>query len=214
VGSKPDTKRRIVNHLKRVDGATATELAEAFGVTSTAVRQHLDDLVGSGLVQPSEAVGNGGRGRPAARWRLADGAETLFPDRHGDLTVELIQSIREALGEEALDAVIGSRSARQRDLYAAELDQAGTAVSIRAGRLAEMRSAEGYMAQVTGNEDGSLTLVEHHCPICEAASVCQALCRDELETFQALFEGQATVTREQHLLAGDQRCVYRINPSA
>ena len=39
-----DAKRRIVERLKRVESATAPELAASFGLTDTAVRQHLEGL--------------------------------------------------------------------------------------------------------------------------------------------------------------------------
>ena len=183
-------------------------MAKQFEVTSTAVRQHLDDLETGGVVESSEPISRGGRGRPAVVWSLTPGARTLFPDRHADLTVELIDSIREALGDDGLDTVITTRSARQRAAYANALD--GTPVRLRASALAEMRTAEGYLAEIVDNDDGSLILVEHHCPICDAAAACQNLCRDELATFESLFDGQATVEREQHLLGGDKRCAYRI----
>ena len=205
-----EAKRRLVDHLKRSDGATAAELADALGVTSAAVRLHLDELSGSGLVVATEPVNAGGRGRPAARWVLTELARDLFPDRHADLTVELIDSIREALGDDGLDAVITTRSQRQRQTYRAALGE--TPVRIRAERLADLRSAEGYLAEVVDHDDGSLTLIEHHCPICDAATVCQGLCRDELAVFEDLFDGVATVVRDQHALSGDQRCSYRIRP--
>ena len=65
------------------------------------------------------------------------------------------------------------------------------------------------MAEVVG--DGyDLVLVEHHCPICTAAAACTSLCRSELEVFQYALGDEVTVRREQHVLAGDQRCAYRI----
>ena len=40
-----------------------------------------------------------------------------------------------------------------------------------------------------------------------------ALCSAELELFRKAVGPDATVAREQHLLDGGQRCVYRITPS-
>ncbi len=207
-----DPKRRIVDRLKRIDALTAAELAEEFSVSAAAIRQHLDQLESSGLVARTDPVEASGRGRPAVRFALTGLAAELFPDRHGDLTIELIESIRTAIGEPALDAVIAKRSERQRDAYRSALGE--TPVTLRAETLARLRSAEGYMAEVTEDPDGSLVLVEHHCPICDAAATCQALCRDELEVFADLFDGVATVERTAHLLDGDQRCAYRIRPIA
>lgn len=205
-----DPKRRIVDHLKRIEAASATELAKAFSVTGSAVRQQLDELASAGLVAASDPVSGGGRGRPAVRWALTPLARDLFPDRHADLTVDLIQAIREAVGEAGLDQVIAARSKRQRADYLEST--MGTPVSVRASKLAAIRSAEGYLAEAIDHPDGSIVLVEHHCPICEAATSCQGLCRDELATFRSVFADVATVEREQHLLSGDQRCSYRIVP--
>lgn len=53
-------------------------------------------------------------------------------------------------------------------------------------------------------------LIEDHCPICIAARTCQGFCRAELQLFQAVVGAHSTVSREQHLLAGAARCVYRV----
>src|SRR3979409_2568112 len=42
-------KMRLVEYLKRVEAATAPELAATFGLTDTAVRQHLEALEAAGL---------------------------------------------------------------------------------------------------------------------------------------------------------------------
>lgn len=205
-----DAKRRLVERLKRVDSATAHELAVAFGLTDTAVRQHMDSLQAAHLVRRVDGVSSG-RGRPAARWQLTDQAAAVFPDRHVDLTLDLIESIRTELGAEALDRVIEARSRRQLQQYRSVVGTAGT-VAVRVRRLADQRTAEGYLAEVTRDGD-DLLLVEHHCPICSAADSCRALCRAELDVFQATLGTEVVVVREQHLLSGDQRCSYRISPA-
>ena len=78
-------------------------------------------------------------------------------------------------------------------------------------RLADLRSAEGYLAEAVADGPDML-LLEHHCPICDAASTCQGLCRTELELFQEALGDDVTVTRTQHVRSGDLRCAYRISP--
>jgi predicted ArsR family transcriptional regulator len=210
-----DAKRRIVDRLKRVESATVPELAAGFDLTDTAVRQHLETLEENGLVERAPSPPPVGRGRPPVRWQLSAIAAELFPDRHADLTVELIGSIRAALGEEGLERVLEARGQAQLSAYRKALpDPAVSSVPVRVSRLAEVRSAEGYLAEVKSQEDGSLVLVEHHCPVCDAASACQGLCRTELDLFQAALGDDVTVERVQHLLSGDQRCAYRITASS
>ena len=65
------------------------------------------------------------------------------------------------------------------------------------------------MAEVV-NEGNSMLLIEHHCPVCEAATTCQGLCANEIELFRTVVGPGAEVERTQHLLSGGDRCVYRI----
>lgn len=205
-----DAKRRIIEALKRADSATATELAVQFRTTTTAVRQHLDALETAGLVERFDGAIQG-RGRPALRWRNTTLTSELFPDRHGELTVELIESIRSTLGEAALAAVIDARSADQLAAYRRVLPDGDVAVRVRA--LAERRTSEGYLAEVrTDPSSDDLFLIEHHCPICTAATSCQNLCRAELDVFQSALGPSVDIVREQHLMGGDARCAYRITP--
>jgi predicted ArsR family transcriptional regulator len=208
-GALGDSKRRIIDHLKRNGQSVTTELAERLAISEAAVRLHLSELEARGLVAhfPGAAAG---RGRPPKLWSLTDLAQELFPDRHGDLTVELVASIRAAFGEDGLDAVLAVRAERQAEALAMIVPADGS-LAERAEALAAQRSREGYVAEVVvDGATGDLLLVEHHCPVCEAATACQGLCRTELELFQRALGPDADVERTQHLLSGDERCVYRI----
>ena len=200
-------KRRIIERLKRAESATAPELAAEFGLTDTAIRQHLEALEGAELVErvtgPSVR-----RGRPPVHWRLAPSASSLFADRHGELSVELIASIRTALGEDALDQVVRARAARQLVVYQSAL-KGSSSLADRVQRIAQLRTAEGYLAEAVESGD-DITLVEHHCPIRDAAESCAGLCSAELDLFQRALGKDVLVAREQHLLDGGQRCSYRV----
>jgi predicted ArsR family transcriptional regulator len=205
-------KRRLLERLKRADSATAPELAAEFRLTDTALRQHLEALETAGLVERTTAP-SPGRGRPPVHWRLAPAAHEMFPDRHGDLTVDLIASIREAVGDDGLDRVVATRAQRQIRAYTALIPGHEEApVDLRVRRLADLRSAEGYLAEVVADGD-DLVLVEHHCPIQDAAGSCGGLCEAELAVFRGVLGPDVRVDRESHLLSGDRRCSYRVSPS-
>ena len=181
-----EAQRRIVDHLKRAGGTTTAGLAETLGVTTQAVRPQLADLEARGLVV-SETLATGGRGRPPLGWSLTPLAIDLFPDRHADLTVELLGALRAALGDEGLDTVLARRDEDHRASLEARRVEAGITpddVAGRAALLAEQRTSQGYMAEIRDDGD-DLLLVEHHCPVCAAATECQRLCANELELFRA-----------------------------
>jgi predicted ArsR family transcriptional regulator len=202
------TKRAIVDRLKRVGAATVPELADALELTAAGVRQHVDALSANGLIE-AHARAPHGRGRPATEWRLTDLAADLFPDRHDDLTVGLIDALRASLGDDGLQRVIDARAEVQLGEYLHAIP-ADASITKRVNALARQRTSEGYLAEVVRGGDGSVVLIEHHCPICTAASACQGLCRSELDLFRAALGDDVDVERTQHLMAGDARCAYRI----
>jgi predicted ArsR family transcriptional regulator len=208
-GGLGDSKRRIIDQLKRNSQCVAPELADRLGISEAAVRLHLAELETRGLVAQTPGAA-AGRGRPPKLWSLTDLAQELFPDRHGDLTVELVAAIRAAFGEDGMDAVLAARAERQAAVLSAVVPADGP-LTDRVEALAAQRSREGYVAEVGVDEaTGDLLLVEHHCPVCEAATACQGLCRTELDLFQRALGPDVDVERTQHLLSGDERCVYRI----
>lgn len=202
-------KRRLLERIKRQPGVTSNELADSLGHTAVAVRQHLTVLEQAGLVRQESAAPQG-RGRPATLWHLTPLAGESFPDRHADLTLDLIEAAREVFGAEGVEKLVQIRAEKQSAAYTECLAAAGKSLQRRVEALARERTAEGYMAEVTEEEGGSYILVEHHCPICEAAQRCSGLCQAELDVFRGVLGSGARVERTEHLLSDGARCAYRI----
>jgi predicted ArsR family transcriptional regulator len=197
---------RILTLLKTRGPQKAADLGKALGITGEAARQQLMKLAADGLVEASSEVR--GVGRPTQVWRLTAAGNARFPDAHAELTVQLIDTIRSELGEGALTRLIAAREERTRTNYGAELEGI-TELGERVARLAEIRSREGYMAEWRA-EGAEFLLVENHCPICAAATICQGLCQTELELFGAVLGQGVQVSRVDHIVAGARRCAYRI----
>jgi len=142
-------------------------------------------------------------------WHLTEQAWQRFPDTHSELTLQLIDNIQQLFGEVGMERLIQQREQQQLGRYQAQLTQ--PALADRLATLKEQRTREGYMADMRQEEDGSWLLWESHCPICAAARACRGFCRSELEMFRQLL-APARVEREQYLLDGDHRCLYRITP--
>ncbi len=203
-------QRRIVDHLKRSGSCTTAAIAETLGVTTQAVRPPLAELEDLGLVT-SELLSTGTRGRPPIGWSLSALAIGLFPDRHSDLTIELIRAVRAAVGDDGLLDVLVERDRVQHEIISSAFPPDAD-VATRAEVLAGHRRDQGYMAEVVADGE-DLLLIEHHCPVCAAATECQGLCRNELDLFQRVIGEGAEVERTEHLLSGDERCIYRIRVS-
>jgi predicted ArsR family transcriptional regulator len=198
---------RILFHLKTRGSQTAADIGARLDMTPAGARQHLVKLETAGLVESEQQ--RQGRGRPRKYWRLAQAGHDRFPDRHSDLTVDLLASMRDVFGERGLKKLIDHR---EHASIAAYRKLVGVRRSLRQKltALAEIRSHEGYMASVAEEGPESFLLVENHCPICAAAAACQGLCRSELAIFRAVLGAGVTVERTDHILAGARRCAYRI----
>ena|SRR5579864_5827380 len=200
----------VLEQVKRQGPVTSDALAAKLAVTGTAVRQHLEALEKTGLVKQESRTG--GRGRPAKLWRATLEADSSFANSHAALVVDLIAQVRKAFGEEGLDRLIALRTAEQERTYLPEVSR-GKSLKSRLEQLAKLRSREGYMAEVRKDAADKWLLLEHHCPICSAARSCSGICRDELKLFQRLLGKDVRVERVSHILAGAERCAYRVTPA-
>ena len=210
--AQPDetkTRRRIVKLLKTEGSMDSASLAGRLGVTAMAVRQHLYALQQEKLVSADERPVP--LGRPAKFWTLTKDAERLFPDAYAELNAALITSVQDAFGPEGMSRLLDARAVRQRADYASRIN-ASAPLAKRVQQLAKIRADEGYMAEVRRDGRG-FVLIENHCPICAAATVCQGFCATELDLFRSALGPGVSVERSEHILSGDRRCVYRIAAS-
>ncbi|KOY62131.1 helix-turn-helix transcriptional regulator [Photorhabdus heterorhabditis] len=196
---------RLLMLLKTRGPQQASDAGKILGTTGEAARQQFVKLAKEGLV---EAIAEArGVGRPIQLWHLTAAGHAHFPDAHAELTVQLLNTIRKQLGEKAIDLLIDTREQETRINYQQAMNGAAN-LQERVERLVAIRCHEGYMAQWSHTEDGTILLVENHCPICAAATTCQGFCRAELNVFQEIL--QAQVKRVEYILTGSRRCAYRI----
>jgi predicted ArsR family transcriptional regulator len=201
------TRTRLLHALKAAGPQTAADLSRGLDVTPVAVRQHLDGLLGEDLVE-FEDTRQGGVGRPKRIWSLTQKGHGRFPDNHSGLILGLLSGLKDLYGDDGVDRLIVHRQAATREIYSREME-AGTSLRERLDILADLRSREGYMASVEPDGDAFL-LIENHCSICAAATACQGFCRSEMDLFQDILGDGISLTREEHLLSGGRRCVYRV----
>src|ERR1051326_3391455 len=146
------TRRAITKLLKTEGPIDSAQLAKRLGLTAMAVRQHLYALQREGLVTAEERPVP--IGRPAKFWRLTPDADHLFPEAYAELSVALIDSVKDAFGDEGLERVLTSRCARQRADYGKRI-RPGDSLERNLPALAKVRSEEGYMAEIRKEGKGS-----------------------------------------------------------
>jgi len=201
------SRQAILRLLKQQGPSDSEALAAQLGISAMAVRQHLYALHAQKLVTYQEEQRP--IGRPAKMWGLTPGAESHFPDAHAGLTVNLLNAVEQTFGEEGVKRVVLQSTHRQIENYRSRIP-ARASLPKRLQTLISIRNEEGYMAEVQRQPDGSFLLIENHCPISAAATVCSKLCDGEFEIFRAILGEGVVIERIEHMLAGARRCVYRI----
>jgi predicted ArsR family transcriptional regulator len=199
---------QVLMVLKTRGAQTAQALAGLLGMTAMGVRRQLELGVEKGLVGFHDSPGK--VGRPVRRWQLSEAGHARFPDRHAEVTLDLIDGVRTLFGESGLEKLIVAREVDSERAYREQVDPAGT-LDQQVAALAAARSLEGYMAEVEPRVDGSVLLLENHCPICAAAQACQQFCRSELDVFRRVLGPGVSVVRIEHQLEGARRCAYLVS---
>jgi predicted ArsR family transcriptional regulator len=200
------TRRRLLDRLKAEGEASTHDLAEALGITSAAVRQHMEALGREGLVAFEEVRGR--RGRPQRRWRLSAAADALYPRAYADLTNELLSYV-ESQDPDLLEELFARR--RDRRIAGARARLRGLPFEGRIAELAKILDEDGYLADWSRADDGSFTVTERNCAIVGVATRYGQACGSEMEFIRAVLP-EARVERTTHIASGGLQCTYRIEP--
>ena len=201
-----EARRDVLYALKRRGDATVEEMATALAMTEAGARQHLTALVDQGLIAARDEPGPG-RGRPRRRYRVTPAAEALFPRAYGELTNELLGY----LDDPDLEATLFDRRREQR-IAAATNRLEGLDLEGQVAELARILDEDGYMATWEPGDDGTYVIAEQNCAIATVALEHPHACRSEIEFIQAVLPA-ATIERISHMVNGDVRCAYRVEPT-
>jgi len=200
------TQEQILQNIKLKGPQTVSELAKSSTITKEGMRQHLEKLEKESFVQSISI--KKGVGRPTILYSLAEKGLARFPDAHAGLAVQLLKSISEVLGKEALEQIIKDKQKTDLSRYSDALENQDS-MEGKLENLSAIRTKEGYMAEWEKEED-SYSFIENHCPICVAATKCESFCESELQNIQKLLGEKVQVERTDHTVKGDRRCTYKI----
>lgn len=187
------TRDRVARLLLELGPQTAAALAQRLGLSSAAVRRHLDGLLERELIRevvPRAAVGRG-RGRPARVYALTDVGRSAFPHAYDDLASTALRYLRTTGGAGSLESFAGFRTGElegrlRRSMAEPRVgpDDADDDLA-SPDRLAAALTAEGYAASATRTPNG-VQLCQHHCPVAHVAAEFGQLCEAETRMFERL----------------------------
>lgn len=172
---------QLLGVLRREGTLGISELTQAMGVTSTAVRQRLTRLMKQGLVE--RVVRPRGRGRPSHGYRITERARRGGGQNFADLAVVLWNELRSVKSAEVRRGLLKRIAERLGESYAAQIDGQTTAERMQSlGRLFDERQL-GLRVEPNG---GLPVLVVDDCPYPDLAAVDRSVCAMENLLFEKL----------------------------
>ena len=195
----------ILVALKKAQPMTARELGDRFDLTPNALRRHLDQLEGDGVVRHESQVR--GVGAPVFAYSLSSEGERLFPSAYVAALVEALETVRQHAGTTGVVDMFKRRWDVLADAARPELEK--LALPERTKLLASLLSEQGYMAESVAHSASNTTLTEHNCAIRIVAERYPEICDAETEFFELMLGGR--VERQAHILKGCNACEYTIS---
>jgi predicted ArsR family transcriptional regulator len=201
------TRDRVVRLLLELGPSTAAELATRLGLTTAAIRRHLDAALADGLIvaQEERLHGPRGRGRPARRFSLSEAGHATGPTSYDDLAVDALRYLRETAGEQAVEDFARRRIAQWEARYAERI--ASLPLDERPAALAEALADDGYASTVHDTALG-VQVCQHHCPVQHVAEEFPVVCEVETEAIGRLVGRH--VQRLATIARGDGVCTTHI----
>lgn len=206
----PETRRSILLVIKREGPRTASELAAELDLSSEGVRQHLMSLEKDGwIVRRSDRGSSSGGGRPSLRYSLTFEGEHLFPKHYDSLTVEVLDTVAEHLGPQALHGILAMMTEVRVREWEPRLRNLNLHEKVQALKTLYKEDDTYMEVEVSPNR---LALVERNCPFMNVAKRRPVLCSVTISTLTRLLG--VRVVREERFQNGDGRCVFRIYPES
>jgi predicted ArsR family transcriptional regulator len=206
------TRGQIARLILENGPATAAGLSARLGLTSAAVRRHLDNLLADGMVEARTAptYGSRGRGRPARLFAITDAGRSAFVHAYDDLASSALRFLAKRAGPTAVADFARQQIAELERRYRPVVEAAPPADRVKA--LAAALSADGYAASAgcaPGGEAGAgEQLCQHHCPVAHVAAEYPQLCEAETEAFGRLLG--TPVQRLATIAHGDGICTTHV----
>lgn len=208
LAAMPETRRTMLNALKKRGELLAEELAEIGGITASGTRQHLQALEADGLVTHLEQ--REGRGRPKHVFKLTPAADALYPRTYSELTNELLEYVQDD-DPELLERIFKRRMKRRLERTQVRLKPLKS-LEDRLRELTKILDEDGYLADFEVN-NGKFRITEHNCAIHAIALRYGQACSSELEFLRLALPG-TKVERVAHMIAGSHVCAYEVMAKA
>ncbi|MCC6166383.1 MAG: DeoR family transcriptional regulator [Caldilineaceae bacterium] len=198
---------QIVEYLKRSGAATVKELEELLGVTTTAVRQHLNTLQADGYVERQRV--HAGVGRPHHAYSITAKAHELFACHCDDLALTLLEEVFALEGKDRAALLLGRVGSRLAQRYVDSVRS--TILQERVEQLAEALYTRGVLTDVKVQDDETFILRTYTCPYHELAQEHRDICEMDEEVMRTVLGSEVSLSA--CMMDGHHGCSFVVSRS-
>jgi predicted ArsR family transcriptional regulator len=197
------TRDRILSLILERREARVEDLAAELGITTAAVRRHLDHLRADGLVDVRTVRQS--TGRPYHAFRPTPKAAGALPAAYADLLKRMLAGLGER--HEVVDAIMESVAQALAERHRAEV-KAGTAEPVLlVEQVTDSMRSEGILEAWHSGPDG-FHLTNGVCPYLEAAAFSKLPCESDRKAIELLLGLE--VEQLHRIVDGSPICEYLV----
>lgn len=199
--------RPLLDLIRRQGPITIAALAQAMGVTPTAVRNRLGRLVEAGMVE--RRAESAGRGRPRYTYQASIEAHRSLGQNYTDLALVLWNELMHEVADRKLRRLLFGRVIEKlAEQFRSEVR--GDEWQGRMVQLGSILAERGVEAEVTARDAALPILRQHSCPYYALAEVDRTVCALERKMFEKVLGQSLRLSRCR--LDGHRSCDFEAKP--
>lgn len=196
---------QIIEYIQRNGSATIKDLEQLLGITTTAVRQHLNTLQNEGYVE-RKAV-HTGVGRPHHAYAVTAKAQEIFACHCDDLALTLLEEVFALEGVEQTNLLLARVSNRLANKY-----QQSVRSNLLVERVDELATAlyqRGVLTDVHEQDENTFVLHTYNCPYHELAQDHREICEMDEAMLRQILGSEVNLT--SCMMDGHQGCSFVVS---
>ena len=198
------TKAKLIDLMKCEQEISVDQGAEALGLATTTIRQHLGKLEEQGFVKTRNK--RYGRGRPLKMYSLTDKSDVWYESTEAEILGGLLEFLEEQGEHELVERYFKRVTAAYlREFEAFARGRSGDRISL----ICDYMESRGFVPNCSRGDDGEEPRLSFcHCPYRVAAETSQLPCMMEERFLEVALDKK--LIREKHIASGDSVCQYRL----
>lgn len=204
LGKRESPLWQIIEHLQRKGPATIKEMEDLLGITTTAVRQHLNTLQAEGYIE--RRVVHAGVGRPHHAYFTTTRVQELFACHCDDLALTLLEELFYLEGTSRTAELLDRVGTRLASKYTSSMRS--SLLQDRVNDLASAFNGNGILADAVFGDGGVIALHTYNCPFHDLAQEHREICEMDRGMVEKVLGTDVSLSR--CILEGHGGCTFTV----